>query len=57
MATFIIKATQTNLMEIEIEADTEDEALEVYAREGIEDDFTRIASAWNFESITEKENN
>jgi transposase len=58
MTIFIIKATQTNFMQIEIEAETEDEALEIYAsEENIEDDFTRISGEWDFTSITEKESN
>lgn len=57
MSKFIIRAIQTNYMEIEVEANSEDEALEIYTNDGIEDDFTRTDSVWDFASITEKESN
>lgn len=57
MATFIVKAIQTNYMEIEIEAVDEDEALEIYEQDTIEDDFIRTSSVWKLDNINEKESN
>ena len=58
MAKFIIRAVQTNWVQIEIEADTEDEAMSIHEQDTIEDDYTRIHSTWEFQSIIEcKENN
>lgn len=59
MAKYIITAKQTNYMEIEVEADSLQEAEDIYNDTGddglIEHDFTRVTSEWLLLKIEQAE--
>lgn len=53
MAKFVILAQQVNVMRIEVEADSFEEAQEIYD-ETIEYDFERVTSEWSLVSIVDE---
>ena len=53
MAKFVILAQQVNVMRIEVEADSFEEAEEIYD-ETIEYDFERVTSEWSLVSIVDE---
>jgi hypothetical protein len=55
MGKYIIKAIQTNFMELEVEADSFDQALRIYENEVyIEDDYDRVSGSWELEDIVDE---